>query len=163
MKSRHIVLTTLSLLASVSSFADTPTTTPDPTSNSNRMRVDCRFFGTSSSCPRFCYSSATYTVNGLQLSNIQYGVGCDYQTIYNDKGTPDPQDTTLDKLRPITSAIPQINLLFQYALRVEGTYKSRIDLSTGSLEGLCYVSNTDHQPYIGSDLNHNEILPLNQE
>lgn len=103
-----------------------------------KYRMDCRFYGEHS---KFCYSSAIYNVLDDKIVNIKYGVGCDYETIYNDDGTATPATTAYDSLRPRTAAIPKVEITPQGSLKHPGTYTSRLELSSGVVgNGLCYVS-----------------------
>jgi hypothetical protein len=106
-------------------------------SASGRLRVDCRFYSTSS---HFCYASAVYTADGPNLSDIRYGVGCDYETIYDDGGTSSPQDELSDGIRPATAALPRIEITPKFSLRHPGTYTAKLEIDRGKLTvGTCYV------------------------
>jgi hypothetical protein len=118
-----------------------------------QYRVDCRYYGTKDNHPKFCYASAIYNINDNEILNIKYGVGCDYETIYNNGGTATPQETVSDGIRPKTAATPKIELTPQNSLRNPGTYNSKIELSFEKLlDGVCYVSRVKHpDPYLTLD------------
>src|SRR5688572_18950472 len=70
-----------------------------------RFRTDCRFYGdehrdNNHRGPKFCYASATYEVKYDKVEGIKFGVGCDRQTIYNDRGITAPQERVSDGIRP---------------------------------------------------------------
>lgn len=107
--------------------------------NSERFRVDCRYHvnGTISGV-NFCYASATYRVEEKEFSNVKLGVGCDGQTIFNDRGRI-ARETVGERISPKTAAVPAIEIAPQYSLAKSGTYESTLDLSKGRVAGTCYV------------------------
>ena len=119
------------------------------------LRMDCRFYGTGSSQPQYCYSSATYSLIGtapnvsVDETSIHFGVGCDHQTIYNNNGTALPVDTIVDHFRPTTAATPLVELQEQGDLRNPGSYTAKLEIPSGILlTGHCYVVTAAAQPSI---------------
>ena len=105
-------------------------------------RMDCRFYNIGVSLPQFCYSSATYDVTNGVISDasVQFGVGCDQQTVYNNSGTVQPILTIADHIRPATAATPLVELVPSNSLAITGTYTAKLELSSGTLlNGQCYV------------------------
>ncbi len=110
-----------------------------------QYRVDCRFYSEDS---KFCYASAIYNIYQNELKNIRYGVGCNYETIYNDKGVSTPISTVSDGLRPRTAALPRVEIIPQDSLKHPGTYTSRLEISSGKItDGVCYVNESNDSPY----------------
>lgn len=114
---------------------------PASAGSSTKMRVDCRYFSGS----HFCYSSAKYRVmNNGEIDRIRFGVGCDYETIYDDGGTNNPQDEVADSLRPYTAALPRVELTPKGSLAHPGTYTSKLETEHGRMtDGTCYVREVD--------------------
>ena len=127
-----------------SAFAESPqqqTGTP--------FRVDCRYHNVEN-IPGLgqCYASATYTVQTPAVdgdervepvfTDVFFGVGCDALTIFNDRGRIH-QETVGERISPITSAFPAVEIIPEDALTAEGTYESVLDIKQGRLEGKCYV------------------------
>jgi hypothetical protein len=107
-----------------------------------RMRVDCRYYSHSSD---FCYASAIYKVykNG-ELGDIHYGVGCDYETKFDDSATTEPQDEISDSIRPRNAALPRLEVTPKNSLRHPGTFTSKLETDHGRYEdGTCYVREVD--------------------
>lgn len=105
------------------------------------MRADCRFHNTEE-IPGvgFCYASTIYLLGRSgALYDIHFGVGCDYQTVFDDMGSHIPVDTTKDRLIPRTAAIPALEVTPQGSLKMDGTYSSTLDLHLGRMAGHCYV------------------------
>ena len=127
---RKLPLLTLAALA-------TTALTATPSVAGNRLRVDCRFYGEH---PHFCYSSALYEVRGSEIRDIRFGVGCGFETIFDDGGVADPQQTVTDSLRPRNAATPRIEIVPEGSLRQPGTYTAKLEISAGRLtDGTCYV------------------------
>lgn len=132
-------LTSLVALALMTSGAIA--STPAFAGNSTKMRMDCRFFSGS----RFCYSSAKYRVSNTgDIDGIRFGVGCDYETIYDDGGTSSPQEEVSDSIRPFTAALPRVEITPKGSLSHPGTYTSKLETDHGKItDGTCYVRQTD--------------------
>ena len=109
-----------------------------------RFRVDCRYHNVEKyPGVRFCYSSSLYEVNyeSKSIGEIHFGIGCDNQTLYDDKGKYAPGETTLDRISPPRAATPAVEIKPQYALFQEGVYESTADiLGLGRMDGRCYVT-----------------------
>jgi hypothetical protein len=114
----------------------------DASGRGNRLRADCRFYPDPH---HFCYSSAVYNVSSRdEIDHVRFGVGCDYETIYDDGGTISPQEEVSDSIRPATAAIPRIELTPKGSLRHPGTYTSKLETDRGQiLDGICYVREVD--------------------
>ena len=106
------------------------------------FRADCRYHNIEN-IPgvSFCYGSALYDVAAGTgaISNIRMGVGCDYQTIFNDGARSEPQEAVSDRFSPMTSSTPAIEVRPKGSFSVQGTYPSVLDTSHGRMEGTCYV------------------------
>lgn len=114
------------------------------------MRVDCRYHNdkdddkVKESQVRFCYASAVYTPEAdeddgeLEYKNLQLGVGCDKQTIYNNSARVHTE-TVSERISPPTAAFPAVEIFPQGALLKTGTYESVLDIRAGRLAGVCYV------------------------
>ena len=107
-----------------------------------RYRADCRYHNVEQ-LPGvgFCYASALYLVDpqSKALSQIQLGVGCDYQTLYNDEGRSQPQEAISDRFAPPTAATPAVEVTPRRAFSEPGTYSSTLDSPFGRMSGTCYV------------------------
>src|SRR4051794_31920356 len=124
--------------------------------------MDCRFYDTSHSHePQHCVSDATYTAllpvpihtpiplpvpTPYTITDIHYGVRCDRETIFANQGitfaTTDPvTHTTSDHIRPLTSAVPETEILYADALIKAGTYTSNLFLDEKAMtNGTCHIS-----------------------
>lgn len=121
------------------------------------MRVDCRYHNDkdddkgkeSHGGVRFCYASAVYTPeadeeDGIEYDNVQLGVGCDKQTIYNNSARVHTE-TVGERISPPTAAFPGVEIFPQGALLKTGTYESVLDIRAGRLPGVCYVHEIEHE------------------
>lgn len=115
------------------------------------MRVDCRYHNDKGGDKdqehggvKFCYASAIYTpetdeeYGTTNYTNMQLGVGCDQQTIYNNSARVHTE-TVSERISPPTAAFPAVELFPQGALLKTGTYESVLDIRAGRLSGTCYV------------------------
>jgi len=114
-----------------------------------KMRVDCRYHNDKGDdkgkeSVRFCYASAIYTpktdneYGTVSYNNVQLGVGCDQQTIYNHSARVHTE-TVSERISPQTAAFPAVEIFPQGALMHTGTYESVLDIRAGRLNGVCYV------------------------
>lgn len=123
----------------------------DQDDKSQKMRVDCRYHndkdddkGKEHSGVKFCYASAIYTpetddeYGTVAYNDVQLGVGCDQQTIYNNSARVHTE-TVGERISPPTAAFPGVELFPQGALLKTGTYESVLDIRAGRLPGVCYV------------------------
>ncbi len=119
----------------------------------SRLRVDCRFFDDDN---RFCYASAIYKIKGRDIFDIRYGVGCNYETLFDDAGITLPESTVSDEIRPKKAAMPKIEIFPQGALKNPGTYTAKLEANRRKLkDGLCYVKEVhDSDPYIFPDVTY---------
>jgi hypothetical protein len=107
----------------------------------NYFRLNCRYHNQEQHHgAHFCYASAVYRFDPetSTYSNLHLGVGCDHTTLYNDDGYL-TVETTLDRLSPLNSAVPGVEVFPQGQLSTEGTYTSMLDIPFGRMQGLCYV------------------------
>lgn len=102
-------------------------------------RVDCRFHDPENAVSvNHCYASATYRLHEWGIDEVNFGVACDFQTIYNDSGRIHPEEVSV-RISPPTAAFPAVQIMSPHALTVNGTYTSKLDIREGELEGTCYV------------------------
>jgi hypothetical protein len=79
-----------------------------------------------------------------ELDDIHYGVGCDYETMFDDSATTEPQDELSDTIRPRNSALPRLEVTPKNALRHAGTYTAKLETDRGRFtDGTCYVREVD--------------------
>lgn len=115
------------------------------------MRVDCRYHNDKGDDKaqehggvKFCYASAVYTPEAdeehgtVNYTNMQLGVGCDQQTIYNNSARVHTE-TVSERISPPTAAFPGVEIFPQGALLKTGTYESVLDIRAGRISGVCYV------------------------
>lgn len=112
------------------------------------MRVDCRYHNAKGDDKeygaKFCYASAVYSPvtsdedGSVSYTNLQLGVGCDQQTIYNNSARVHTE-TVSERISPKTAAFPAVEIFPQGALMTSGTYESVLDIKAGRLAGVCYV------------------------
>lgn len=104
------------------------------------MRIDCRYHNVEKIHGiDHCYASAVYQVGeGDSYYNVQLGVGCDSQTIYNDKGRIQ-SETVGERFSPPTAAFPAVEVFPEDSIKNTGTYESILDIRKGRLAGTCYV------------------------
>lgn len=103
------------------------------------FRLDCRYHNVEHNRgAKFCYASAVYRIGRQEVENVHLGVGCDNQTIFNDRGRVQVE-TTLDRFSPFRAATPGVEVFPQGQLNIEGTYTSVLDISLGRFSGLCYI------------------------
>lgn len=125
----------------------------DKCDTSDKMRVDCRYHNDKDDDkhggPKFCYASAIYTPETdkehgtVEYNDVQLGVGCDRQTIYNNSARVHTE-TVGERISPPTAAFPGVELFPQGALLKTGTYESVLDIRSGRLNGVCYVHPVKH-------------------
>ena len=127
-----------------------PHPAPYPTSEPEefvKRRLDCRFYDRDDE-RKFCYASADYKV-GIHyklIREVHFGVGCNEQTIFDGKGTIEPQETVADHIRPFTAATPLIQVDQQNDLREVGSYDAKLEVYFGKIMyGHCYVKDKDYR------------------
>jgi hypothetical protein len=102
-------------------------------------RVDCRYHNIEELKEiKHCYASAIYRPHERGYSQVQMGVGCDSQTIYNDRARVHIEEVG-ERISPRTAAFPGIEIFPKSALSHPGTYESILDIRAGRLSGICYV------------------------
>jgi hypothetical protein len=139
---RRFTKPNLTLVLALIVSGATLSTTASADLKSNRMRVDCRFY---SSSQKFCYTSAMYKVyNNGEIDDVHYGIGCNYETMYDDGATTEPQDELSDTIRPGRAALPRVEITPKGSLRHPGTYSSKLETDHGRFnDGTCYVREID--------------------
>lgn len=126
----------------------------DQDGKTHTMRVDCRYHNDKDDDKgkgvKFCYASAIYSpetdgeYGTVSYTNIQLGVGCDQQTIYNNSARVHTE-TVSERISPQTAAFPAVEIFPQRALLKTGTYESVLDIRAGRLAGVCYVHEIEYK------------------
>ena len=125
---------------------------PEPDCN-KFFRIDCRYHNVERNPGvTFCYASAAYRFKDGRPEDVEFGVGCDNQSIFNDRGRVQ-METTLDRFSPFRSATPAVEVFPQGQLGIEGTYTSELDIFLGRFVGLCYVHKME-EPRPDRDCDH---------
>lgn len=121
------------------------------------MRVDCRYHN-EEGIPGIghCYASAIYIPTEHGYKNVKLGIGCDYQTIYNDKGRVHTESLG-ERLSPETAAFPAIEISPEGSLASVGTYESVLDTRAGRMAGQCYVHKVGGHKRHG---HHHEVMDV---
>lgn len=137
-----LALSTLALPAAFASSSDWDHDDRDDKCRGDLMRVDCRFHNVENHPGvDYCNASAVYCAKDKTISDVEFGVSCDDQTLYSDRGTYAPVDLTKDRITPKTAAWPALEISPQYALLKSGVYDDGATLDThfGRMRGVCYV------------------------